>query len=51
MIKDYTPSQGRVADFVSQGRNMVILGKPGTGKTELIRDIAERERKKEKRCL
>lgn len=51
MIKDYTPSQRRVADFVSQGRNMVILGKPGTGKTELIRDIAERERKKGKTVL
>ena len=44
MITEYTNSQIRANACRMNGDNMLLTGKPGTGKTEFIKDIAERER-------
>ncbi len=40
IIKEYTPSQAMALGLVRDGYNVFITGKPGTGKTELLNDIA-----------
>ena len=44
MITDYTESQKRATACRANGDNILLTGKPGTGKTEFLKDIAERER-------
>ncbi len=43
MITEYTHSQEKALHDVIAGADLLLSGKPGTGKTELIRDIAERQ--------
>ena len=51
MITNYTPSQEMAINYVNAGIDMILAGKPGTGKTELIRDIAERQGSMGKKVL
>ena len=44
MISYYTKSQKKAFDKLMTGTNIFITGKPGTGKTELVRDFTERIR-------
>ncbi len=42
IIKEYTPSQAMALGLIRDGYNVFVTGKPGTGKTELLNDIASR---------
>lgn len=50
-ILRYTPSQETTKETVNAGKNILLLGKPGTGKTELIKDICEEQTAKGKKVL
>lgn len=50
-IKTYTPSQERARQLLDNGCNIFITGKPGTGKTEFIKDYCARQEQKGKKVL
>ena len=50
-IQYYTKSQERAKELINTGANILLSGKPGTGKTELIKDICEERRAEGKKIL
>ncbi len=50
-IENYTPSQQKTVLTIYSGADIFLTGKPGTGKTELIKDICERKRAEGKKVL
>ncbi len=51
MSKKYTKSQKRANACIANGENIFLTGKPGTGKTEIIKDTTERWRKQGKKVV
>lgn len=50
-IQNYTPSQINAKKMVNTGVDILLLGKPGTGKTALISDICEEQIAKGRKVL
>ncbi len=50
-IQNYTPSQEKTKETINAGTDILLLGKPGTGKTELIKDVCEEQASNGKKVL
>lgn len=50
-IQHYTESQKRAKELIKSGGNILLTGKPGTGKTELIKAVCRELRENGKKIL